>query len=65
MGCTLLYYRSMKHNAVARLQEIYYSVFTSAGSDHPKMQKYHTCFASHLPPLHKQSGTHSLTCVLH
>jgi hypothetical protein len=39
---------------VARLKEIYYSVFTSAGSDHPKMQKYHTCFASHLPPLHKQ-----------
>jgi Reverse transcriptase (RNA-dependent DNA polymerase) len=39
---------------IARLKEMYYSVFTSAGSDHPKMQKYHTCFASHLPPIHKQ-----------
>jgi hypothetical protein len=39
---------------VARLKEIYYSVFSSAGSDDPKMQKYHTCFASHLPSLHKQ-----------
>jgi hypothetical protein len=46
----------MKHNVShARLKEIYYSVFASAGSDHPKLQKYHTCcFASHLPPLHKQ-----------
>jgi hypothetical protein len=44
---------------VARLKKIYSSGFTSAGSDHPKMQQYgtvqyHTCFASHLPPLHKQ-----------
>jgi hypothetical protein len=35
---------------VARLKDIYYSVFTSAGSDHPKMQKYHTCFAATCHP---------------
>jgi hypothetical protein len=32
---------------IARLKEIYYSVFTCAGSDHPKLHKYHTCFATH------------------
>ena len=48
---------------VARLKEVYYSVFTSAGIDHPKMQKYHTCFASQLPPSNKQWEAQPYLCT--
>jgi hypothetical protein len=47
---------------VACLKEIYYSVFTSACSDHPNVQKYHThtCFASHQPPRYTNNGRTAL-----
>jgi hypothetical protein len=53
MECTVLCHLSSEAQCVARLKGIYYSVFSSAGSDHSKMQKYHTCSVSHLPPIHK------------
>jgi hypothetical protein len=38
---------------VACLKEVYHGVFTGAGIHQPKIHKYHTCFASQLPPSHK------------
>lgn len=38
---------------VACLKEVYHGVFTNAGTDQPKIHKYHTCFASPLPSSNK------------
>ena len=38
---------------IACLKEVYHGIFTSAGIHEPKIHKYHTCFASHLPPSNK------------
>jgi hypothetical protein len=40
-------------HCIGRLQEVYHGVFTNAGSDMPKIQKYHANFASQLPPIGK------------
>jgi hypothetical protein len=48
---------------VARLKEVYYSVFTSAGVNQPKMHKYHTCFASHIPPSNKYWDAQPYLCT--
>lgn len=52
-----------EHECVARLKAVYYSVFTSAGTQHPKIQKYHDCFASQLPPSNKHWEAQPYLCT--
>ena len=40
-------------HCIELLQEVYNGVFTNAGSDMAKIQKYHANFASQLPPIGK------------
>ena len=50
-------------DCIARLKAMYHSVFTSAGINHPKIHKYHVCFASQLPPNNKHWEAQPYLCT--
>ena len=50
-------------DCIARLKAMYHSVFTSAGINHPKIHKYHVCFASQLPPSNKHWEAQPYLCT--
>jgi hypothetical protein len=47
---------------IEKLLHVYHGVFTSAGSDKPRVQKYHVNFASQLPPVGKYWDAQPYLC---